>query len=93
MMPLIIGLGTMMEQLSFSVFGSVELFGLAIIIAVALIMGASRIPPKFMLMASSFIVIIFKVIYGGTVFNILTVIIVLIYGFMIARTIINMFSN
>ena len=93
MMQLIIGLGSMMEQLSFSVFGSVELFGLAIIIAVALIMGASRIPPKFMLMASSFIVIIFKVIYGGTVFNILTVIIVLIYGFMIARTIINMFSN
>lgn len=90
---LVIGLSEMMEQLSFSMFGSVELFGLAIIIAVALIMGASKIPPKFMLMVSSFIVVIFKVIYGGTVFNILTVIIVFIYGFMVARTIINMFSN
>jgi len=86
-------LGNTFEQLLFNVFGSAELFGVIIILGVMLIMGISNISPKFMLMVASFLVIAFNFVYGGTIFNTLTVIIVLIYGYLVAKMIINAFSR
>jgi hypothetical protein len=86
-------LGNTFEQLAFSLFGSAELFGFAVIIGLMIIMGVSKLPPKFMLMVASFLVIAFKFIYGGIIFNTMTVIILIIYGYLISNLIIRAFSR
>ena len=86
-------LGSTFEQAAFSLFGSVELFGIIIIAAIMLLMGVSRIPPKFMLMVASFITVAFSFLYGGMVFNTLSVIIVLVYGYLVANAFFSTFSK
>lgn len=86
-------LGNTFEQLLFNMFGSAELFGVVIILGFMLIMGISNISPKFMLMVASFLVVAFSFVYGGAIFTTMTVIIVLIYGYLVAKMIINAFSR
>jgi hypothetical protein len=86
-------IGTTFEQLAFNMFGSAEVFGFVVIIGIMLLMGIVKLPPKFMLMVASFLVIAFKFVYGGVIFNTMTVIILLIYGYLIANLVIRTFSR
>jgi hypothetical protein len=85
--------GNTFEQLAFGLFGSSELFGFAVIIAVMLLMGVSSLPPRFMLIVASILVIGFSFVYGGAVYTTLTVIIVLVYGYLLSNMFFKMFQN
>ena len=85
--------GTTFEQLAFGMFGSSELFGFLAIIVMMIIMGVSKLPARFMLMVATFMVVAFKFVYGVVIFNTLTVIILIIYGYLISNLLIKTFSQ
>jgi hypothetical protein len=86
-------IGNTFENLAFSMFGSAELFGLVVIILIMVIMAVSKLPPRLMLMVASMIVIAFRFIYGGVIFDTLAVIIVLVFGYLIFKMFSETFSG
>jgi hypothetical protein len=86
-------LGNTFENLAFSMFGSAEFFGFAVIIAIMIIMGVSKAPPRFMFMVAGMLVIAFRYIYGGVIFNTMSIIIVVIFGYLISKMFFEAFSR
>lgn len=85
--------GSMFEQAAFGLFGSAEVFGFVTIIAVMLLLGVSNVPPRFMMVIASILIVAFNFIYGGAVYTTLTIILVLVYGYLISNMFFKMFQN
>jgi len=83
--------GNLFNNIGFGLFGSAEFFGFAILIIFMIMLAIAQVPTRFMLIIGSIIIIAFKFIYGGALFNTFTVMIVIIYAYLIVRMFINAF--